>query len=462
MGYVGNDSSHIRGEYYDWRKTQAPERPYIHEYHKTLTMKMGMAIPDNHGGCKVFCTFAEALERIKRLDVITYEIPKIIYLVGWQYEGHDDKFPAWHEVNRHLKRPEDDTALESLVWLMREAKKYHTTVSLHINMTDAYPISPLWNEYVEKGLISKKRNGKLFNTGTWNGRTAYQICYTKEWELGYAQKRINELLELLPLQEAGTVHIDAFFCRPNRGEGITLEEEQATRRKIIRYWRDKGIDVTTEFLYQKEGAPALIGLVPMIWWINQSNKDYLERPASLLTGGKPNKKLARYKHCLHRVWGKSVHGEDLWKVPNPTQKDIEACADRFLDQFCRHGMSWYLFNSRNRLGFEGFLWLQKALYQGNLESSYMNRRITDNGRVIKDGTDTFLPALWRDDPEIIAYSKKGYKKKVWTLPSEWHGYPFVIAYKLRVYGLGDPQEIPIHQGNIELTLGAGEAVVIRR
>ena len=59
------------------------------------------------------------------MDKRTVGIPKIVYLVGWQYNGHDSKYPAWFEVNERLKRPEDKTALESLKWLMKEA----TTVS---------------------------------------------------------------------------------------------------------------------------------------------------------------------------------------------------------------------------------------------------------------------------------------------------------------------------------------------
>jgi hypothetical protein len=40
---------------------------------------------------------------------------------------------------------------------------------------------------------------------------SYQISYAQEWKLGYAQKRIDALLRMLPeLKEAGTIHIDAF------------------------------------------------------------------------------------------------------------------------------------------------------------------------------------------------------------------------------------------------------------
>jgi hypothetical protein len=50
---------------------------------------------------------SKALDVIRRIDNQTLGIPKIIYLVGWQYNGHDSKYPAWFGGNETLKRPQD-------------------------------------------------------------------------------------------------------------------------------------------------------------------------------------------------------------------------------------------------------------------------------------------------------------------------------------------------------------------
>ena len=94
----------VSGEYYDWTKTKQPERPWILPYHQTLVMKIFLAEKQANDGCKVFLTFEQALEVIKRLDTITLGIPKIVYLVGWQHNGHDSKYPDWSVVNPRLKR----------------------------------------------------------------------------------------------------------------------------------------------------------------------------------------------------------------------------------------------------------------------------------------------------------------------------------------------------------------------
>ncbi len=109
----------ISGEEYDWRKTLKPERPYIHDYTKTLVYKLYLANAlETLDGSEVHMTLEEALEAIRSIDRMTSGMPKIAYLVGWQYYGHDSKYPAWGEANEALKRKEDATALDSLLWIM--------------------------------------------------------------------------------------------------------------------------------------------------------------------------------------------------------------------------------------------------------------------------------------------------------------------------------------------------------
>ena len=228
----------------------APEINWRHAYHKTLMLKVFLSEPGavkgegrqrklrDQGDSKVDLTFEQALEVIRKIDQLTLGIPKIIYLVGWQYDGHDSKYPAWGEVNEKLKRPQDKTALESMQWLMNEAFHYNTTVSVHINMIDAYDDSPLWDVYVANNIIARNTDGSL-RSGEWG----WPISYTQEWNTGYAQKRIDGICEMIPLAKAGTVHIDAFHSwapfTPDRSPispylGFTAEQETTTQEKIGR------------------------------------------------------------------------------------------------------------------------------------------------------------------------------------------------------------------------------------
>jgi hypothetical protein len=60
-----------------------------------------------------------------------------------------------------------------LRWLIREARRLNTTLSLHINMADAYKQSPLFDEYVSKDCFAKDASGQpLGQTGDWNSSWA--------------------------------------------------------------------------------------------------------------------------------------------------------------------------------------------------------------------------------------------------------------------------------------------------
>jgi hypothetical protein len=122
-------------------------RIFNHQYHQSLVYKVMNACKPDH----VYQTFEQTLDIIRRTHHLTRGVKQIVYLTGWQYDGHDSKYPAWFEVNPRLARP-GEAPLDSLLWLVREAReKYNTVVSVHINMCDAYDNSPLWQDYVQAG-----------------------------------------------------------------------------------------------------------------------------------------------------------------------------------------------------------------------------------------------------------------------------------------------------------------------
>ena len=438
------DSIHrSSGGRYDWRKTGEPERPYRHQYHLSLIDKIFLCRkpnPDEGTQVDVRCTFAQALERIRMIDNLTRGIPKIMYLVGWQFEGHDSKYPAWSAINEHLKRPEDETALDSLRWLMREAHKYHTTVSLHINMNDAYENSPLWQQYKEMGVITGKG-------GIWDGEQSYLISHTRELSSGLAQKRIDGLLDMLPLREAGTVHIDAFWMVDH-----DKEAELAAMRKIVRYWRDKGVDVTTEGIALPDLDNGLIGLVPMVWHINMAGwnrgdefaeTDYMDIPASLFCGGEDHS-------CRSLLFGANMIGEDI------SNDQIHS----YLPRFCLKTLPWQYLNhhQRQQLVQEGEV--QEVRFSGNLTSSIIQGKplIKHGNMIIRHGNDVFVPALWKTDMEIIAFSADGYSQRKWDLPSSFHVLDSLYMHDITADCLRFLQETPVVNGTVSISLGQNQAV----
>lgn len=364
------------------------------DYSKTIMMKLGIGIPDNKGGCRLENTFEQALEKIRVADALTAGAPKIIYLVGWQYQGHDDKYPAFFEVNEAAKRPQDKTARDSLLWLIEEAKRYHTTVSLHINLSDAYPNSPLWEEYLKNDLILKNARGKPKATGKWNGRTAYQVRFAAEYKSGFFQKRVDRLLELLPIEEAGTIHVDAFFVR--RGKGTSIPEEKRYRRKMIAYFLRKGIDVTSEFIYRERncglrlhtGESDIIGLIPAIWNLSMTQADYLRYPPQLLAGGKLNMDIQRDKDLQYLFYG-NTSGEECFKLQ-------EGWQEPFTKSFALGAVPYLFLNGHKLQGITGRGKNRIASFDGGVQTAIRKKSILENGCLRKEEETLCLPLHWRE------------------------------------------------------------------
>ena len=443
--------------------------PFYRDYHQALVLKLFLGMegepverlvndPTFRKGHEVFCTFEEALEVIRKTDNLTRGIPKIIYLVGWQKGGHDHGYPAWSEVNPRLKRPHDATALASLRWLIREGRKHNTTVSLHLNMVDAYRHSPLWDEYVAQDCFAKDESGNLLVAGIQvKGDDMYNVVYPKEWAAGLAQRRMDALIKMIPELKAGhTIHIDVFIANRDGGKpispwhakpengGLTPEKYVETQRQIFHYWRDRGFDVTGEGTgWAHPPGEHFVGLQPMSWWYSWNP---MEIPESLGARGRTD----RDGDGDFR-FGSSMHGEEIWKADKDTLPG-------FLGMFCRTTLPWYYLGRLDRLKVEA----GAVHYSGGVIA-----RTEDGKKIIRKGPfllrendDLFVPALW-NPKEIVAYSRQGYTDKFWQVPADWASVKQVTVQNITLQGLAsDKTTVPVIDGALRLTLKADQAVSI--
>lgn len=451
-------------ENYDWTKTLKPEQPYIHDYSKTLTYKLFLASPnETWSASNVRLTFEQALNVMKRIDALTPGVPKIVYLVGWQYFGHDSKYPAWDEVNEALKRP-GESALDSLKWLMSEGYKYNTTVSLHINIKDAYDDSPLWDAYIKNDLISKWENGDLRKGGIWNGKQCYLVSYCREWETGYLRARIDRLCEMLPIAKAGTIHIDAMQADSDPGHGYSLEDVQKVRNQIMRYFRKLGIDVTTEFIYYetpdwREKKEQLIGLCPLVYHLSQNLDEYMKRPASLITGVNCSRRFKEgNSDMMYKLFGRSIGIEGLILHETDETKRYE----KLLEGIC--------------LDFDKLMWLNslervKAVVTADNTTAYfsdgvetdLNGETRKNGVILGHGGRLLCPVSAMGENTFVLYDSDGGETDIdmstafgYDREQSFALYPFTID------GVGKLSESrALEGGHLRLTTTAGQAYIIK-
>ena len=454
-----------------------------YDYSKILWMKMYLAEPDFTAmRSKVFITFEQALEIIKTVDQLTQGIPKIVYLVGWQGLGHDDCYPEMDVVNEALKRPEDKTARDSLWWLFEEAKKYHTVVSFHGNLADAYTATPCFPELVKANAVVKDAHGKATPIEIFNGRDGYKVSYKGYYESGLFKKNWDRFCEVTPVRESGTVHLDNFCIAQSLNPRTNVEEENEARNKMLDYIQSLGIDVTTEYTYRElewradspqhpirkfyqtaisplpdgdwRNAPLrTLGRIPASWWTsNMTMQDCIDIPPALYSGhvNEPAQKNVFYG---------TMHGEDIWRKYGNRAEDW---GPAFLREFCTYHLPYVYLNRYQRLRFEEDPAAQEderytVFFSDGVVTCAKDLSVTKNGAVLKKGSDVLLP-LDETNEVFIAYSETG-KFGEWSIPDA--AFDRADVFEITLDADVPRGSVAIKDGKVQLDVQPDTALVLK-
>ncbi len=225
------------GDWIDGAKLVARRLPKIrtHYYDDKLVYKIFLDSP----GQKDYVTFEAAGEIIRRVAAMTDYAPQVAYLVGWQNEGHDSKYPAVEVVNARLG------GYDGLMKLMASGPKLNTVVSFHDNYDDAYKNSPAW----DPDFIAKDQGGNLMAGGVWAGGQSYVIGAAR-YAAGPGLDRVRYTCERYKIRE--TYHIDVMSAAPLRSDwdrnhpASAVDDLLRGKYLIIDEFRRHGVDVTSE------------------------------------------------------------------------------------------------------------------------------------------------------------------------------------------------------------------------
>ncbi|HEX9510310.1 MAG TPA: endo-alpha-N-acetylgalactosaminidase family protein [Puia sp.] len=425
--------------------------PYVHEYDQMLTYKIVVDYcPTSSMPAR---TATEVEDIMRRIDNLTRGIPKLVYLVGWQYRGHDTGYPAFDQVNKILKRPEDATALEGLRWVMRQGPKYNTRVSLHVNFSDCYfddnPLGPL---YKERDIIVRSGDGTYRQGYKWCEHMAYRASNYRNWyQETFKKLQIDPLFKMIPeLASSGSLHPDAWYSTDDPYYSISEVQDCEAMREMTAYVRRKyNVDLTTEFDRRRPSNVDFVLFHPMLYhygWDEDTPPDPLKVPSYFQTGGDAETWSSVQPTVHTKFFGENPMLEEYI---NKDSKTIPGG----LQAFVTRTLPWYFLNRQLRNTFDG----NTATFSGDINSSYPGKPVIKIGNdLIQDGDDVFIPALWRSSREIIAYSKTGYKLHSWKLPADWEGVRSVDIYRITQEGVQPRQRNVLISGGRALILSLGE------
>jgi hypothetical protein len=432
---------------------------HFHQYHQSLVYKLLVATVNG----KVHLDPDQVLEVVKEIHRITCGVKQILYLAGWQFDGHDTGYPSWSETNPRLRCGGDANGHESLLRLMREAKAFNAVVSVHVNMSDAYEHSPLWEIYRKEDLLIRDTEGRLLKGGVWDPGQSYLVSKKREWESGFAKKRIDELFTHLPLADVRTVHIDAFEPRADPYHQVSLDEDAEAMAHILEYWISKGVDVTTEWFH-----PRFAGLTPMVWHLNTEEADRLKYPASLLCGG------GSFWNFRSRPWTLDTWGanwirqpgagclyERAWGEGLSYEFTKPGITPDLVDGLCLRFLPWCFLNRLTIISHVHTPVSYDVLYSENVVAEVRDDgksfRLSQGDRVIVDNDDVCMQPAWLENV-LWAYSRHGMRRE-WLLPERWKG--IGSASMAALAGPPGPERhLRIQNGRVLLEVSAGEAVVL--
>lgn len=209
-------------------------------------------------------TYAQTADIIRSVYERTGGAGQIVYLVGFQNDGHDDRYPHVFTLN------ENPGSEDSLVDLVRQARRLGATVSFHDNYDDVYRESLDF----EADVVSRDNNGHLLRGGVWNNKQAYWTSLPYYTAHG-THERIYKTLARYPFLQS-TYHLDVltasvFRVDFRKGSPSGKQEDLQARLRLVRQFNECGLDVSSEAC----GLP-FVGTISYFWHMQRMPRPLYE------------------------------------------------------------------------------------------------------------------------------------------------------------------------------------------
>ncbi len=186
-------------------------------------------------------SFPQIRHIIERIYHITGGMRQVVYLVGWQRNGHDTEypFPYRHGFSPRLGEEQWEES-------QRFAKEHRAILSFHDNFDDVYCFDGLDPAWLATDCRGRKKKGWL-----WAGGMSYILSPKAYCLSGEMAHRVKEMVERYHIEES--YHLDVLTSEVRRHDfspdaPCGARENVLYKRKIVEEFNSYGVDVTSESL----------------------------------------------------------------------------------------------------------------------------------------------------------------------------------------------------------------------
>jgi hypothetical protein len=382
------------------------------------------------GGTQENISFDSILHRIQQFAARTDSAPYVVYLLGWQYRGHDSGYPSTDSVNHSLG------GYSALVHLITEARKYHVTVTFYDNFDDAYPTHPGWDPDV----ICRDPEGNLMKGGAWDGEQSYLISSYK-----YAVKsgltRIRSVLKRFPIRDA--YFIDVLAGGYNGGRKYDFDPESPAgaiknfegKQMLLREFNQRGIDVATE-----DFTGYFVGHVGTFGDIIAFDKTYFHGEQAIplipfIYHGKTS--FGMKTSSTHEYARTFLYGQRAQKFTN--LRTLYTPADYIVDALPKQKLYGKIMDRYTRIGdVQTITYDDGTQVEVNVTQNTYRVALT-NGQVIAKDYTAFVPV---GQDKYMACSQLGGKID-YALPKGWDNPAKIHVIKINVDGTQDAEPFDV-------------------
>lgn len=391
-------------------------------------------------------TFRSALDMIRKVYNLTDGVPQVVYMVGFQCEGHDTAYPFVFKVNQLAGTYED------LIECMSEARRYNALLTMHDNYDDAYK-----GPYFDPDIMAMDERGQMLKGWIWTSGLSYIISPAKYVKSGRMKDRVKRTVEMYRIHTS--YHLDVLTSearRPDFDPAWLVDSDFALQCKhaIVDEFNTYGIDITSEVL-----CHAFVGKVGFAYHTRGSGHS----DQSLIPGDRPIP-LTQFIY----------HGATQYLASCKNEMEMLRCMatgalanwDEGSDDIAKQLAAFYIVTLPLGLLYgrdiEDYTEEGSVVHVSYGDDSYIDidmanqeYTIVIDGRIVGQNWTTFAPGF--REGSYLSYSLRG-GCFCYPVPEGWHEGMMVKAVALTAEGEGQAVECAVANGCIKMDVPAGVPV----
>ncbi|NLU40633.1 MAG: hypothetical protein GXX08_00325 [Firmicutes bacterium] len=391
-------------------------------------------------------TFRSVLDMIRKVHNLTDGVPQVVYMVGFQCEGHDTGYPFVFEVNQLAGTYED------LIECISEARRYNTVLSMHDNYDDAYK-----GPYFDPDIIAMDERGQMLKGWIWTSGLSYIISPAKYVKSGRMKDRVKKTVEMYRIHTS--YHLDVLTSearRPDFDPAWLVDSDSALQCKhaIVNEFNKYGIDITSEVL-----CHAFVGKVGFAYHTRGSGHS----DQSLIPGDRP---IPLTQFIYHGAMQYMASCQNEIEMLRCIATGALANWDEGSDDIAKQLAAFYivtlplgLLYRRDMKDYTEEGSVVHVSYCGDthidIDMANEEYTIVVDGRIVGRNWTTFAPGF--REGSYLAYSLRG-GRFCYPAPEGWHDGMMVQATTLTAEGEGQALECVIADGCIVMNAPAGVPV----